>query len=442
MTDAPLDVVDRRIADADALGVLALRELQSGGATHVNLEATRPVSTLSALRELDERARREPLAKALAAWVQKLTLRRVLYADVARLERAWRADVLIDDALEPPRFSARFAFGRVLACAEPSLQGRWARALVAGARGSSEAARLLGERQVEAAQRLGLDGLDALLPCVAPAAVDRAAELVLSRTAALAPVGTSWEIALDGALAREADRGWPAHLSPAWAQGLVRGTGLTDGLALDLGLMPRPLGATSFARVLAKLGDAFARASAPRSAPFALAERPFDLRRARRAALFGSLVADPVFGHRALGLGRARARDQARQVARALVVTLRLDAARVLARGMYERAARDRQSLWESLTAQALGTPTPAALLGVVPRLSLDDGVRFMGMVLGMSDRRALIEHHDEDWFRSPHAAHALREEQATLPASPNATEEALVRGVEDLAGALEALEL
>jgi hypothetical protein len=89
-----------------------------------------------------------------------------------------------------------------------------------------------------------------------------------------------------------------------------------------------------------------------------------------------------------------------------------------------------------------LGTPTPAALLGVVPRLSLDDGVRFMGMVLGMSDRRALIEHHDEDWFRSPHAAHALREEQATLPASPNATEEALVRGVEDLAGALEALEL
>lgn len=441
MTDAPLEVVDRRIAEADALGVLALRELRSSGATHVGLEATRPVSTLSALRELDERARREPLAKALGAWVQKLTLRRVLHADVVRLERAWGAEVLIDDALEPPRFSPRLALDRVLSCTEPSLRGRWARALAAGAQGPGEAARLLGERQVEAAHRLGLDGLDALLPCVDPAAVDHAAALVLSRTAALAPVGSSWELALDAALAREADRGWPAHLTSAWVQALVRGTGLTDGLTLDLGLMPRPLGATSFARVLAQLGDAFARASAPRSAPFVLVERPFDLRRARRAALFGSLVADPVFGHRALGLGRIRARDQARQVARALVITLRLDSARVLARGMYERAACDRQSLWESLTACALGAPIPAALAGVVPRLSLDDSVRFMGTALGMSDRRALIERYDEDWFRSPHAAHALREEQATLPTSPNATEEALIRGVEDLVDAVEALE-
>lgn len=442
MTELPLEELDRRVAEADALGVRALRDLRRSGSVRLDeLTATRPVSTLSMLRELGERAGREPLADALAAWVRKLTLRRVLFGDLARFESAWAAPTLTDDALSSSRFSPKRALSEVLTCAEPGLRARWARALEAGALGALEAARLLGERQAEAARQLGLDGVDALLPCDDRAGVDRAAELVLEKTATYAAPRASWDAAVAACLARDAHRGWPAHLTSAWAHGLVRKTGLVDGLVLELGSLPRPLGAASFARALARLGHAFARASAPRSAPFSLAMRPFDLRCHRRAALFGSLAADPVFCHRALGLGRVEARDQARQVARALVLTLRLDAARVLVRGMFTQAARDRQGLWEGSTERALGASIPASLAGLVPRSSIEDGARFMGTLLGMTDRRVLIERFDEDWFRSPHAAQALRDEQATLAASANADQATLTQGVSDLVRALDALE-
>jgi hypothetical protein len=441
MNQVPLEELDRQVAEADGLGAHALRALRSSGSAGVGLAATRRVSTLSALRELEERAQREPLAEPLMAWVRKLTLRRVLFADVARLELAWQAETIVDDALEPSRFSGRLALSRVLVRAEPSLRARWARALETGAHGPSEAARILGERQAEAARRLGIDGLDALLPCDDRAAIDRAAERVLAQTAAYAPRSPSWDAAVDAALGRGAHRGWPAHLTSAWVHGLVRHTGLTDGLLLDLGPLPRPLGAASFARALARFGEAFARASVPASAPFSLAERPFDLRLGRRAALFGSLVADPVFCHRALGLGRVEARDQARDAARALVLTLRLDAVRVLSRNMFELSLRDRRALWEGLSERALGAVIPVALAGVLPRRSLDDGARFIGTLLGMSDRGALVERFDEDWFRSPHAARALREEQSTLPLSANTGADDLNQGADALIRALEALE-
>ncbi len=92
---------------------------------------------------------------------------------------------------------------------------------------------------------------------------------------------------------------------------------------------------------------------------------PFDLRQARRAALFGGLVADPVFCARALGLGRGRALDQARATARRLL-SLRLDAATVaLVFGAGQdggghvllRASRDRSDRFEETTARALGAP-------------------------------------------------------------------------------------
>jgi hypothetical protein len=52
-----------------------------------------------------------------------------------------------------------------------------------------------------------------------------------------------------------------------------------------------------------------------------------------------------------------------------------------------------------------------------------------------------LIDRYDEDWFRSPHAARAIREEDAA-PSFSNAvvTSAALEAGVSDIVRALEEL--
>jgi hypothetical protein len=136
---------------------------------------------------------------------------------------------------------------------------------------------------------------------------------------------------------------------------------------------------------------------------------------------------------RALGLGREAAREQARQAASALVVSLRLDAARALLRGALTHGSHAASERFEELSAQALGAPIPGRLAGVIPRLAPDDPVLLMGRLLSLVDRRALIERFDEDWFRSPHAASALREEQAVLPKSYRT-------GPVELSGAIEEL--
>jgi hypothetical protein len=171
-----------------------------------------------------------------------------------------------------------------------------------------------------------------------------------------------------------------------------------------------------------------------------IAQSPFDLRRARRSALFAGLAADPIFAARALGLGRDRARDQARGVARALLVTLRLDAARVLCRGVLSLPEGERAARFEEHTAIALGAPLPPSLAGVVPRLGPDDPVRLAGALVAARDRRELIDRFDEDWFKSPHAGRAIREEDAVVPATPLASAAALEAGLAEILRTLEQL--
>lgn len=125
---------------------------------------------------------------------------------------------------------------------------------------------------------------------------------------------------------------------------------------------------------------------------------------------------DPVFGVRTLGLGRIRAVDQARQIARALIITLRMDALRVLLRGLVLLPSRVRRERFAEYSAKALGVSIPVELEFVLPRLGPEDPTRLLGTLLAASDRRTLIERFDEDWFRSPHAAQEIRSEQAELP--------------------------
>ena len=444
--DMPFEILDREIARASGRARAARASLDRGEPVEYDpLEDDRRVSSRDTFLDLAPRPTppREPgqpvdLAAflprpsddhrvALREWVFALTLDRVLWADSARLAAARRAVSVTLDRTDLGRLqiSPRDLLHRVIAEPEPRRRRLLAEVLEQGAFAVQDAARIYEERRLEAARRLpaDLDRLEIPLdPTViegAPAitrraALDAIAEATLRETEALTPrAERSWDEAIDASVGRAQAEGWPARLGARWIEGLFHPTSLTEGLRLDLGPLPRALGASSFARALGAFGAALADVDGPRSLPFTLACAPFDLRRARRSALFASLVADPVFGQRMLGLGRDAARDQARGVARSLGVAVRLAAARCLFRGLLQLPEGPRASRFEEITAATLGAPIPPALAGVVPRLGPADATTFLGLLLGALDRRALIERFDEDWFRNPRAAHAIREEDA-----------------------------
>ncbi len=95
-----------------------------------------------------------------------------------------------------------------------------------------------------------------------------------------------------------------------------------------------------------------------------------------------------------------------------------------------ERAAR-----FEEQTATAIGAPLPASFAGAIPRLGPGDPARFAGALLAARDRRTLIERFDEDWFQSPHAGRAIREEDAAplIPGASRAPAADLEAGVAEI---------
>jgi hypothetical protein len=412
--DVPLEILDREVAGAESAVAAARARLAQGELEDASnpLDAFRRVSTRATWIGLGEA--QGPLAQPLRAWIFALTLERVLWADAVRFETGWRAPsiTVAEAGIVAFTESPRDLLLRILREGDRARRRIFAAALARGAGAVHDAARLLAERRVEAARLVGAD-LDPLeIPVDPPAALASVAVRLLADTAPLVDRGSTWSAALVQGVGRSFGEGWPARLGPRWLFDLFHGGSLTEGLRPAIPRLPAAIGASSFARALGAFGAALADAGGP-SPPFALARAPFDLRRHRRAALFAGLAADPVFAARALGLGRGRARDQARGVARALLVTLRLDAARVLCRGILSLPDGERPARFEEHTAAALGAPIPPALAGVVPRLGPADPARLAGALLAACDRRALVERFDEDWFRSPHAARAIREEDA-----------------------------
>ena len=434
--DIPLEILDREVARAAGESAAARARLARGDVE----DAANP---LAAHRRVSERAtwlevgaQGAELAAPLQAWIYALTLDRVLWPDTVRLAVAWHAPsiTVAEPGIAALTESPRALLVRLLREPDASRRRIFAGALARGAGAVHDAARILADRRVEAARILGAapDAVEILVD--PPAAVAAAAQRLLADTAPLVERGERWPSVLAASVGRAFGEGWPARLSPRWLFELFRRGPLTEGLRLAVAPLPAALGASSFARALGAFGAALADADGPRG-PFALAGAPFDLRRPRRAALFASLAADPIFAVRALGLGRGRARDQGRGLARALLVSLRLDAARVLCRGALSLPAGELAAHFEEHTAAALGAPLPPSLAGVVPRLGPDDPARFAGALLGARDRRALIEHFDEDWFDNPHAGRAIREEDASLPGPgpSRATAAALDAGVTEI---------
>ena len=236
---------------------------------------------------------------------------------------------------------------------------------------------------------------------------------------------------LHAAVARDAGDGWPARLAPRWLEELF-GAG-TRGLALALPVLPRTLGASSFARALALFGYAFRVASAQGTMPFALASDPWFVGAHRLAFVFGALAADPEFGVRSLGLGRRIADRQARILARTALLEARVGAARVVLGGEESTSLGDFGGIGERL----FGAPLDRRFHGVWPAPRADEQARWLALLLAPALRGALREGFDADWFRNPRAWAHLRS-QGAGPAFEAVDETSLEPGSDALVACFE----
>ena len=211
-----------------------------------------------------------------------------------------------------------------------------------------------------------------------------------------------------GASGREASHGWPARLTARWLREAFRGE--PRDTAPQLGGLPRPAGAASFARALSQFGFAVRIALTPTSLPFALAREPAFVVAHRFGWLFGGLATDPEFHIRVLGLGRAAARSQSRTLVKTALLEARVQAARLLLSDEHAFAPAD---LHSELTERLFGSPLDPRLRGAWPAPREDEPARLVALLQTPELRHGLRERFDLDWFHNPRAWGHLREESS-----------------------------
>ena len=261
---------------------------------------------------------------------------------------------------------------------------------------------------------------DSALPGVGEAELRAAAERVLQATEGLARavVGRAHKArtgrpglasldALRATLGREsAGVDWPARLTPEWLHARFTALG---GAARPAARAPRPLGAASFLLAAARYGEALHREECLRYAPFPLAHDPQFVDAHRTGALLALCVASPPFLARELGAGRGAAADASKVLAACLLFGLRARATAMLValdgpRSPVARSADD-----------AVGGPR-AAVAHLSPRAADDEPARFVAALTAREHHEALVATFDDDYYRNPRAARALRARFA-LPA-------------------------
>jgi hypothetical protein len=220
---------------------------------------------------------------------------------------------------------------------------------------------------------------------------------------------------LEAALGEDVKAAWPARLSGPRLLDYFRDGDLFRGLDLRARSLPRPVGAASFLRGLARLGGAWFEAQAPRDQPFVVARDPYRLEEHTAAYLFALLPLNPAFLQRKLDVGRDALADVSRRLAQIAALELAQLALKVrLRHAAHESEAALRESFqeWNELE---LGLRVPRAAAGAWFRLRSDDEQRLLAFLVAQARAERLTEAHDEDWYRNPRAIDQLRAE-ARLP--------------------------
>jgi hypothetical protein len=414
MSTLDLWMLDRDVRQAAAQERAWLRRVRAdadASGTEPWFEPVRYVTTRSTFEAASALLPGDPFREPLRRWIHRLAIARIAQAPIAQMAMARQRPIVRLESPEPGVYSARELLHRALSERDTSRRRLWLAGIPAASPEVASAERRLRDDVIEITARLGAGDGSSLLPYQGEALREAAREfLARTRELARALLSPHQDLgALIGALlAREVAGVWPGGSLARWTVEQFRATPLLEGITLDLGPVPATLGASSFARVLARFGAAYARAAPATGPTFVHAHDPSELGAMRRGALFGCLLADPAFLRQTLGLSKEVAASAARELAPALLVAARLDAVRTLT-----DLALAPASQVEDAVHDALQVPFARGLASVVPRPSARAPLSLLGSLLARGDAAMLRERFDQDWFRNPHALRYLREVDA-----------------------------
>lgn len=422
--------IDRQLARAHASWrAWKLREHSGGAPDEQPLAAYRPVTGLSLFRRIGERPESDPLRAPLRRWVYRLAEQRIDQATLNGLALARRTEHRHPDA--PGRLPVSFASSLSRALGDPPRRELWSRLLLEHAPAVSAQAIELWQRRRELARRMGLASpaeieapladVDALATRLAATTRERVRELRLGSLAGL----------FECAVGADAPGLWPARLTPQRVLDYFREGDLLRSLELEAVSLPGSFGAASLCRAFGLLGGAWLEALAPSDQPFVIAHDPYGLARHEARALFAWLPLNPRFACRHLDVSPHALPDLSRRLAQIWLIELSLSALRVRLRRHALTSERAFREAFAELGHADLGLSLPAAAAGALFPLGVEDEQAFVGELLASERCEALVEAHDEDWFRNPRAIEQLRAEARLPPrvdAEPERVERALAR--------------
>jgi hypothetical protein len=374
--------------------------------------------------ELGESLKKDdPLRPALFRWLAHLIEARVNAASTTRVAHLRYHEEHSVDAPERLQTTVDALSRRVL---HDERRKPWLQALAHCSPQTSDAVRHHWQRRVEVYQRLGGPSLDeAELPSAeAYELADEALTLTQPLTQETNGLFASLERAVKPSVLT-----FPAHLNGPTLAAWFRETRLLEAVRMRGFNWPKPIAPTSFGLALDRFGQVWQRALMPRNQPFVIACDPLGLGEHTTGWLFASLLANPTFQRRHLEGSPAKQRDIDRHWGLVGVHELRVRAVRVLTRQALLSDHRERPSLLAALGERAWGEPLPDALVGVLPQLRADDAQRFYAIALGTSLNDAMVEAHDQDWFRNPRAVDELRA-NAARPCEVHAATDAVRHGL------------
>ncbi len=413
--------VDRQIEET-AQGLTRwrqrLRDTPAAAQEHDPFVGRRGISTRAALQSAQSLPDSLPGKDAIARWIAFLTIERVTLEDLVELETTRRAANHVVQRLGRQAWSLRDLGLEAVMHPDPERRALASDGLVWRADDVSSNALWWQARRHEAAIQLGLASLAELEAPFAPDThADALASIVLDETEDLARdiigKGKAWHDALALGVASDALEGWPSKLTARWLQELFGDTPMLQGLKIAPGTLPPARNGASFARAMTRFGAALHRAAARALCPmFTLSQQPYDAAPASYGALFASLLATPAFLRRRLGLGAATTLPHQRAIARALLIGLRLTAAKtVVASRENDTAAREAHASWVS---RAICASAPGDLAGLLPRYEPRSAAFLAGAIAGATLRDELTSSFDEDWFDNPRGQARLREVDVT----------------------------
>lgn len=378
------------------------------------LAAYRSVAGLTLFRRVSEMPASDPLREPLRRWVYRLAEQRINQdaANAVVRERARRHRP--GDA--PGRQPVSFAQMLRSALGDPPRRPLWSKLVLEHAAPISARHVELWQRRREIARRMGLGHpgeIEAPLPDAASIA-DALARLTRERVHELR-LG-SLPAFFERVIGADVPGAWPARLSPRRVLDYFRDSDLLRSLELEVAPLPASYGAASFCRALGLLGGAWYEALAPSDQPFVIARDPYGLGRHEAAALFALLPLNARFAQRHLELSAHALPDVQRRLAQLWLLDLATSALRVRWRQPALTSERAYREAFSELSHADLGLSLPESAAGALLPLGVEDEHALLGKLSAVARAEALVETHDEDWFRNPRAVEQLRAEARLSP--------------------------